>query len=230
MAHHKPVSKQRWSMAQKAEIRHLKDRLKMGDGLEQIAQTTQRKYEFIMAELAEGLDEESRILDIGCGPACVARLIETGEKTFLDPLMDDFRRMFPGTFLKGNYLTRMAEEIPLENDSFDLILCFNTLSFTLNPELVLHEIKRLLKKDGTFAIAISLWPELPARLHYLATHLLPASEKQTRLYRYTYRGIRNTLSRHFDIETEKVLPANGEAALFAHERLFICKQKQHATD
>lgn len=227
MAHHKPVSKQRWGMAQKAELY----RLKKNGSLTRITQASQQRYGFILTELAEGIDEESSILDIGCGPACLAQFIESGSKTFLDPLLDDFRRMFPGTLLKGNYITRMAEEIPIESNSFDLILCFNTLSFTLNPELVLHEVGRLLKPGGTFAVSIRLWPELLARLHYYSTHFMPVSEHQIQLYRYTYHGIRNTLLRHFDIESEKVLPpTNGGPIRFSHERLFICKHKIHATD
>lgn len=226
MAHHKPVSKQRWSMAQKAELH----RLKKNGNLEQITEASQQRYGFVLAELAEKLDEESHILDIGCGPACVAQFIESGSKTFIDPLLDDFRRMFPGTLLKGDYITRMAEEIPIKNSSFDLILSFNTLSYTLNPELVLHEVGRLLKPDGTFAVSITLWPELLARLHYFSTHFMPVSEHQVQLYRYTYHGIRNTLLRHFEIESEKVLPSNGRLVRFSHERLFICKHKSHAAD
>lgn len=226
MARHKPVSKQRWSMAQKAEI----NRIKRLGNLEAVTRAAEARYGAILAMLAEDIDEESRILDIGCGPACVAQFIGKGKKTFVDPLIDDFRRMFPGTLLKGDYITRMAEEIPLERNSFDLILSFNALSFTLNPELVLHEARRLLKEDGTYAVSITLWPELLARLHYYSTHILPVSEQQIQLYRYTYHGIRNTLLRHFDIESEKVLPPSTSQPWLSHERLFICKHKQHVIE
>ena len=47
-------------------------------------------------------------------------------------------------------LTERAEEIPLESNSIDSVVCTYTLCSISNPTLALSEIRRVLKKDGKF--------------------------------------------------------------------------------
>ena len=47
-------------------------------------------------------------------------------------------------------LTERAEEIPLESNSIDSVVCTYTLCSISKPELALSEIKRVLKKNGKF--------------------------------------------------------------------------------
>jgi len=48
------------------------------------------------------------------------------------------------------FLTERAEEIPLESNSIDSVVCTYTLCSISNPILALSEIRRVLKKDGKF--------------------------------------------------------------------------------
>lgn len=41
-----------------------------------------------------------------------------------------------------------AEKLPFKDESFDLILCFETIEHIENPQKALKEIKRVIKKDG----------------------------------------------------------------------------------
>ena len=47
-------------------------------------------------------------------------------------------------------LTERAEEIPLESNSIDSVVCTYTLCSISKPKLALSEIRRVLKKDGKF--------------------------------------------------------------------------------
>ena len=47
-------------------------------------------------------------------------------------------------------ITERAEEIPLESNSIDSVVCTYTLCSISNPEMALSEIRRVLKKDGKF--------------------------------------------------------------------------------
>lgn len=47
-------------------------------------------------------------------------------------------------FIKG------LDEFPIENNSFDVIICFNTLEKIPEPEKVINEAYRVLRKNGTF--------------------------------------------------------------------------------
>lgn len=47
-------------------------------------------------------------------------------------------------------ITEKAEEIPLESNTIDSVVCTYTLCSISNPELALSEIRRVLKKNGKF--------------------------------------------------------------------------------
>ncbi|MDX8396607.1 MAG: class I SAM-dependent methyltransferase [Mariprofundaceae bacterium] len=220
MAHHKAISKTQWMTSQKAELTCL------GKNLQAMIQDAKTHYSTILEPYANALGEDAQILEIGCGPACTAQLIEAGHKTYIDPLLDDIRRAYPSELPDGDHITGMAESIARPDKSFDLILCLHALSFVQNPELVLHEIKRLLKDDGTIIISITVWPKMFAQLHYLALQIFPLGNNQNRLYRYTYQGIYNTLARHFEIESEQAMSIEGSYFLKRQTWLFVCKRKE----
>ena len=51
-------------------------------------------------ECTEPVDEETRILDIGCGGCGILLALDSGRRTGIDPLMDFYLRKFP--FLKDS--------------------------------------------------------------------------------------------------------------------------------
>jgi SAM-dependent methyltransferase len=223
MAHHKPLGKPRWSASQKHEMVHLSQH-----SLESLHIGAGKRYDAIVHALQSPVPLDAHILDIGCGAVCTGKLFDSANTTYLDPLLDDFKRSFPGELPEGEFIAGMIEEIDKPDQSYDLILCLNTLGYVLNPELALHEVHRLLKADGTFVISLPLWPTLLARLHYLKTRLFSIGETQNRLYCYSYKGIKNTLQRHFEITQEIELDTRAPA--FAREQMFICRHKTTNSD
>lgn len=219
MAHHKPLGKPRWGASQKAEIVQLQNQ-----GLDVLHIAAGKRYDAIIQALPTPIPLDASILDVGCGAVCTGKLFNSANTTYLDPLLDDFKRTFPGELPDGEFINGMIEEINKPNNSYDLILCLNTLSFVLHPELALHAMRRLLKSDGTFVISLVLWPTILARLHYLKTRIFSVGETQNRLYCYSYQGIKNTIERHFKIVSEVEL--DTRAPTFAHERMFICRHKE----
>ncbi|MDX8410298.1 MAG: hypothetical protein R8K46_00285, partial [Mariprofundaceae bacterium] len=87
MAHHEPVSKSRWMAAQKVEANYWHGPKVLQEEMENI----RKHFAPILTRAAEDLGEDANILDIGCGPACPAQFIEHGSKTYIDPLLDEFR-------------------------------------------------------------------------------------------------------------------------------------------
>ena len=70
--------------------------------------------------------EESRILEIGCGADGIINYISKGEKTAVDPLMDYYTSNF--TMSKEvNWISGVGEDIPFEDEHFDIVLTINTL-------------------------------------------------------------------------------------------------------
>ncbi|MFQ5582529.1 MAG: class I SAM-dependent methyltransferase [Mariprofundaceae bacterium] len=221
MARHSPITQSRWAESQKCEQQHWHGQ----DVLEDELSHAQSCYLPIMQRHAASLPKDASILEIGCGPTCISRFIEQGEKTFVDPLLEDFRRAYPGELPEGEFLPVMAENIPKPDHCYDFILCVNTLNHVMNPELVLNEVERLLKPDGTFMLSLQTFSPLAARLHYLLERFSPAMNDTSRLYCYSYHGITKTLARHFDIIEESRTETGSGLFPFTtcEDWVFICK-------
>ncbi|MDX8397384.1 MAG: class I SAM-dependent methyltransferase [Mariprofundaceae bacterium] len=228
MAHHKAFSKQRWDNAQKAELTLLGLTQHQHANIKQLTQEAKQCYLPFINPFTQDLQADSHILDIGCGPACISQFIPIGHKTFLDPLLDNFRRAWPGSLPKGKFITAMAEQVKRPDASFDMILCMKTLSHSHNPELILHEVERLLKSNGTFILSVDLWPTFFARLHYFTANFFPQWTLKNRLYCYTKQGIENTLKRYFNIISVQAIPSGTGHKALKKEYFYVCKLKGKA--
>ncbi len=226
MRKHRSIPRIHWQDSQKKTLEHWQEK-----SLHDERQKDKQAYLPLMLECAESLPQDGAILEIGCGPVCLSQLLPQKNKTFLDPLLDDFRRMFPGELPDGKYLTSIAEHVPKPSNSYDLIICLNTLSYSLNPELVMNEMERLLKPGGKLVIAIHIHSPLESRLHYWVTHYLPALYYGAQPNFYSLAGIRKTLVRHFSI-TKEVTSSSPFAFLpfLGHRKhLFACTHRADKT-
>ncbi|MDQ6959814.1 MAG: class I SAM-dependent methyltransferase, partial [Mariprofundaceae bacterium] len=223
MARHKAIDKTRWLASQKklAECWHGEEIL------EQELERIRRFYIPWLEDYAGKLPDSASILDIGCGPVCTARFIEQGEKTYLDPLLDNFRRAYPGKLPRGKHLAMAAENVPASDASFDLILCIDALDHMMNPELALHEMERLLKPDGVLILSLVTFPSLLVRLRYMLERFFPLFRNEANPYFYTCKGIRNTLVRHFDVTEKRRIPEprHSNQRMPGREYAFVCRIK-----
>jgi ubiquinone/menaquinone biosynthesis C-methylase UbiE len=99
--------------------------------------------------------ENLQFLDIGCGTGWslgkIAKLLDNQGSFYgvdLSPkIIEKAKNNFSGRpnfhFVKAN-----AESIPLEDGSFDIIICTNSFHHYLHPDKVVHEMYRLLKTGG----------------------------------------------------------------------------------
>ncbi len=226
MVRHESISKARWLASQKkiAEYWHGED------VLERELNRIRRYYVPNLEKYAGKLSASARILDMGCGPVCAARFTGQAEKTYLDPLLDDFRRAYPGKLPRGAHVAAPYESIPEADASFDLILCIDALDHAMNPELALHEIERLLKPGGIFIMGLVVFPALIARLHRFLECFISPLHDAARPYAYTLNGLRKTLTRHLEIIEEQELPEarESEARLLGREMIIVCRGRQRA--
>ena len=103
--------------------------------------------------------ENVRFLDIGCGTGWavgeIAGLVDNKGLFYgvdLSPKMiEKAQSRFNG---KDNFyfLQANAESIPLDDDSFDIIICTNSFHHYLHPDKALNETYRLLKQGGKIYI------------------------------------------------------------------------------
>ncbi len=98
-------------------------------------------------------------------------------------------------------VTASMEELPFEDDKFDLVVLNFVLEHTVHPEKVLSEINRVLKPDGVFYFSIpdcTAFEDRLFRLAYKLTHPaaftrpLPGAHNQL----FTAESIRALLAQH----------------------------------
>jgi len=224
-AFYRAVSTQRW-------YEHQKRGLKVWEHEKTLKSRqvyTRRYYLPLLKPWLEHLPEDLSILEVGSGPVCAAQYLKKCKMTYIDPMLDVYRRMFPGVMPeKATYIAEMVEKYKFTekgNEKFDLVLCLDTLSETNNPELVLNRLQCLLKENGYIVISMNLWPTWFARAHYMLARYFPLSWGSFCLYSYTKRGFCHTLQRHFSIESEHVIKPSFYWATIKQEMLFVCKKK-----
>ena len=88
------------------------------------------------------------VVEVGCGLGNFLRVITAKERIGVEPLFDKFDELFnmdvPGIqFIKGK-----GEIIPLPDDKVDVVFCSNVLNHVQYPEMVLKEIRRIMKPDA----------------------------------------------------------------------------------
>lgn len=137
----------RWEKAQKAET-------DFWQFLPEKYLSKENPFEYGRRKFVHGfnLDYEyftsKSVLEVGCGPyGYVFQLDNAKSRVGLEPME------MPGLVRKDwkKYLVRgIGENIPFGNNSFDVVLTFNTLDHLLNPSKVVQEIYRVLRHDGEF--------------------------------------------------------------------------------
>ena len=145
-------------------------------------------------ELAH-LTKTGPTLDVGCG---------------IMPYRDLFKQHNPyeGIEIETRHKTRNklatyfydGKTFPLNNSSYDSVLCFDVLEHCADPDLMLNECHRVLTKGGTLLLTMPLiWPE---------------HEQPWDFQRFTSYGITRQLH-NSGFKVERILKVNTGAACIA---------------
>jgi SAM-dependent methyltransferase len=101
-----------------------------------------------------GVRDGTRYLDVGCGAGMAAQLAaargaQVSGIDAAETLLGIARRRTPaGDFRRGD-----LEELPFNDDSFDVVTAFNSLQYAGNPTMALREARRVTRPGGLVVIA-----------------------------------------------------------------------------
>jgi SAM-dependent methyltransferase len=109
-----------------------------------------------MADFA-GVGHQGTALDVGCGPGALtaelARRLGPTSVTAVDPsqsFVEAVRSRVPGV----HGARASAEDLPFENDSFDIALAQLVVHFMADPVAGLREMARVTRRGGTVAACV----------------------------------------------------------------------------
>jgi ubiquinone/menaquinone biosynthesis C-methylase UbiE len=103
-----------------------------------------------VAEWVRSLGRAERALDLGGGDGRLAGLLDAGEVVVADVSAVALRRA------GGRFAVVELEPdapLPLDDSSFDLVLCADTLEHVRDLQLFLSEARRVLRPGGRLAVA-----------------------------------------------------------------------------
>lgn len=214
----------RWRVAQSKENAFWKRDGVLDSQMERVLS----RYAQVIAEISRNIEPDSNILDVGCGPTCAGRLFNVGSKTYLDPLMDSYVKTYPEKLPKGEKICSVAESIPKQDESFDVVICINALDHMIDPVKALLEMRRVLKKEGIFMLGIFLHPTPIAIARRFIERWLPFFREEAHPYSYTLKSIRRILDKFFFVKREIRVFRKDSAfisSLHREDWMFICRKK-----
>jgi SAM-dependent methyltransferase len=105
---------------------------------------------------ATGVGEGTRLLDVGCGAGLASQMARDRGATVsgldaTEPLLEVARERVPDGDLRAGEM----EELPFDDDSFDVVVGFNSFQFAANPANALREAARV-ATDGA-PISVATW-------------------------------------------------------------------------
>ena len=154
------IDQTKWALAQTHEKEHwTRNREKYtSDHAKRILRLKAERSERWIRQFIE-LSDDSRILEIGGAGEPTVDFFSKGCWTSLDPLNDFYSEQFPNLFdPKVRRVSGTAEDMPFEDQFFDLIMIRNVLDHTRNPSQVMGELSRCLKDEGILCLSVNTFP------------------------------------------------------------------------
>jgi len=106
------------------------------------------KFRFLKEIIEETkINNNSKILDIGCGIKTVLHFLPGKLKVGIDSLADEYRKIYkyPSDLIIEK---SFGENIKYSDNFFDVVFITNALDHTKDPKKVINETYRTLKKNG----------------------------------------------------------------------------------
>jgi len=137
------------------------------------------------------------LMDIGCGPHGAIGLFEAKFKIGVDPLAKDYHQLFNLPRQDIIYLSCEAENIPLVDETVDVVISRNAIDHVDDIINTFCEIYRVLRKGGEIILSVNYQEES----HICEPHVL------------NDRIIRTLLQGKFFYEIVRRFPANYDSGI-----------------
>lgn len=137
----------RWNRAQQAERRHSAHTSVVSD-----QEAAKNRFESSWEEDISVLSDKN-VLAVGGGTGLVHGLDHPKSLVSVDPLYEA-KQILP-TQTNAEIVCGGGEHLSFKENSFGIVISHNVLDHTHNPNAVLDEISRVLKRDGQFLFTVN---------------------------------------------------------------------------
>lgn len=102
------------------------------------------------------LQPTDRVLEVGSGAHGLVFFLDHEGAIGVDPLADDYRRLFPQWQHRTKTVQAHGEALPFEPASFDVVLCDNVVDHAESPEAIVRELVRVLAPGGLLYFTVNV--------------------------------------------------------------------------
>ncbi|OGD94506.1 hypothetical protein A3F02_02010 [Candidatus Curtissbacteria bacterium RIFCSPHIGHO2_12_FULL_38_9b] len=149
-----------------------------------------------------------KVIDIGCSSAVltaeIAKRLPKSNVIGVDSYkaaIDFARKKYPHM----EFFAADAHKLPFKSNTFDLVICTETLEHVIDPFGVLKEIKRLLKRDGKVIISMDSGSLLFRIAWYFWTKFKGKVWKDAHLHEFNTNILENLIKKSgFRIKIKKI--------------------------
>ncbi len=194
---------QRWKAAQEQEAEFWKkDYFRDSEFKESLV-----KYSEVFSRIEDRyrFDDQTKILDLGCGATCVSVFFKKGVKYGVDPLVDIFlkkdREKLSG---KIDIFGGTGEAIPFEDGFFDVVLCRNSLDHMDDIQAVMEEIRRVSKPGAVILLSLYTYTKFITSLKKFSEYI-PTLRNVEHPHTFTPSQFMDFCRQHFDIQEEIII-------------------------
>lgn len=114
------------------------------------------KFRFLQEVIEETkINNNSKILDIGCGIKTVLHFLPGALRIGIDPLAGEYKKIYdypPDLIIKKS----SGEKLEYQDNFFDVVFITNVLDHTSNPKKVVSEAYRVLRQGGYLSLTNEL--------------------------------------------------------------------------
>lgn len=142
------------------------------------------RTQILKAIVVEYSNQRENLLDVGCGTGYFMSKISSVVKNVegVDPHTYQTQKF--GNIFKGE-----AENLPFDEESFDVVTCLDVLEHVQNPQLVIKSIYKVLKPGGLAVITV------PANQWMYGPH----DRENGHVKRYSLKELREIIPTNFDV-------------------------------
>lgn len=99
---------------------------------------------------------DTRVLEVGSGAHGLIFFFGTNDAVGVDPLADEYKSLFPEWQGRAQTLRAFGEQLPFEDESFEVVLCDNVVDHAECPRKIVEEICRVLVPGGLLYFTVNV--------------------------------------------------------------------------
>ena len=109
-----------------------------------------------LLEQFQPVANDARVIEVGSGAHGLIFYFGVEQGVGVDPLAVSYRSLFPSWQGCAKTIAAVGEQLPFQDESFDVVLCDNVVDHAESPRKIIAELVRILKRGGLLYFTVNV--------------------------------------------------------------------------